>query len=435
MKPPAPKENHQNLPLDDAGTDFFAPRKKLARESGDPKRAHLLGQQEKAIADMALNPNEAPFGDDERRLVTGTMAEALDVFITDRVQLDQEGGEGVKQSEKMFRELGKELFGKPRYGADTATTGIKSLQDRLNKLPADTVFASLRENLRMDLELIDEDGGASKLAKEDPSDLKSRLERTQLLLAQSLSQSCEIVEQMRMDNEMSAAEANKKFEDAFQVMRSLHELQGLIDGLEGKIKDKKHVEAVDAARQKAHSLAGSGEQRPGARAAAKRADSRREAAKVESPQTRSAEEDTQVVGADEKAPVSFSELSKKLSSSDVRMIDDIKEVFGDAEKKVVLNEIMSELQRRVDTAKKLDPSGQKLLEARLPGNVLGINPGHKRAYQFAASVAEGRVVDSERINKMPLRDYVKQYLGVDLRGTKLGKELEERTSFFMSLDA
>ena len=238
-----------------------------------------------------------------------------------------------------------------------------------------------------------------------------------------------------MDNEMSAAEANKKFEDAFQVMRSLHELQGLIDGLEGKIKDKKHVEAVDAARQKAHSLAGSGEQRPGARAAAKRADSRREAAKVESPQTRSAEEDTQVVGADEKAPVSFSELSKKLSSSDVRMIDDIKEVFGDAEKKVVLNEIMSELQRRVDTAKKLDPSGQKLLEARLPGNVLGINPGHKRAYQFAASVAEGRVVDSERINKMPLRDYVKQYLGVDLRGTKLGKELEERTSFFMSLDA
>ena len=45
------------------------------------------------------------------------------------------------------------------------------------------------------------------------------------------------------------------------------------------------------------------------------------------------------------------------------------------------------------------------------------------------------MVDSERINKMPLRDYVKQYLGVDLRGTKLGKELEERTSFFMSLDA
>ncbi|MCR4314677.1 MAG: hypothetical protein NUV84_05565 [Candidatus Uhrbacteria bacterium] len=229
--------------LENAGFSFFSSAIKLAREGGDNKRAHLLSQRERVISNRALNRDDAPFGADERRLLTGAMADALDTYITDRVQFEEEGWEGVENAEKIFRELGRELFGEVSSSVDVASTTLKRVLSFLDEFPETSSFGSLREILRMDIRFIDGNGGASKLARENPTDLKASLERSQLLLAQSLAGSIDIVEQMRMDGEMSAQEANKRFEDAYQVMKGLYMLQGLIDGLD------KSVQAVIAVRE------------------------------------------------------------------------------------------------------------------------------------------------------------------------------------------
>lgn len=127
--------------------------------------------------------------------------------------------------------------------------------------------------------------------------------------------------------------------------------------------------------------------------------------------------------------VSVTEVDARFSDQSIKNVDEIRRVVTPEVKKVVLSHILKAIDARVMQGKGLAlKTPGTAVEARKMVTVLG-NEVLGRRYQFIASATEGKIIDAKDVAGMKVDEFLKKYLGYDLRTDQVRKgDLDKYTN-------
>lgn len=127
--------------------------------------------------------------------------------------------------------------------------------------------------------------------------------------------------------------------------------------------------------------------------------------------------------------LTLEEIDKIFEPSQIKTVEDIKNVVTPKVKAGILTHILKEIDARIEQGKRIaEKEPGAAVEARDLGSILG--PGAvSRRYQFIASASEGRIIDANEVGKMRVHEFLRKYLDYDLRNDGERKpKLEEYTN-------
>ena len=117
-----------------------------------------------------------------------------------------------------------------------------------------------------------------------------------------------------------------------------------------------------------------------------------------------------------KKTMSFAEIKNACSGDDISTIEDVRRVVTPEIKSSLLAHMLEGIDARIGQGKELAAknSEKTVIEAKGLSAVLG-RETMGRVYQFVASAKEGRIFDAKDVAKMSIYEFLKEYLGYDLR--------------------
>lgn len=128
-------------------------------------------------------------------------------------------------------------------------------------------------------------------------------------------------------------------------------------------------------------------------------------------------------------PLALHKIDAKFEDSAIKTLEDIRRVVTPEAKAGVLDHILKAVDARIEQGKRLAAKETgAAVEAKNMASVLGQEAVGRR-YQFIASASEGKIINATEIGKMSIDEFLKRFLGHDLRSDQSRKaDLERYTN-------
>ncbi|MBI2473968.1 hypothetical protein HYV70_05455 [Candidatus Uhrbacteria bacterium] len=241
-----------DMMFEDEVHDFFDPRMNHAKQDGE-KGEMTANRYRRLRNELTLLADTETLQSISLARVSEAMTETLGVMVTlgseytDHLETESkkeqmERDRVAKKAETVFRQSCEKIYDNVRVSLDRISTELQIITNKLKRTES-PVLGTIRETIKVHMELIQEQGGASTLKETDPYKLMLLLNSTLSEYGTILQNDGWITEEARLNGniETNALQTFKK--DLVFANEALYRVMLLVDQLKQKM-DKTRIEPV-----------------------------------------------------------------------------------------------------------------------------------------------------------------------------------------------